>query len=87
MVFSHGVDGIARCTAAFPRDEQYQRIAHLRFLAALAAAGNGNALFFADDSGQRISQTAFSWKALDVDIRRRSRNLCINYRTLHQIRQ
>jgi superfamily I DNA/RNA helicase len=61
-------------------------IAHLRFLAALMAQGDGDALFFAGDLGQRIFQTPFSWRALGVDIRGRSRNLRINYRTSHQIR-
>ena len=36
--------------------------------------------------GQRIFQPPFSWKALGVDIRGRSRTLHINYRTSHQIR-
>jgi superfamily I DNA/RNA helicase len=60
-------------------------IAHVRFFAAL---GNQrpNALFFAGDLGQRIFQQPFSWKALGVDIRGRSRTLRINYRTSHQIR-
>src|SRR5467141_4546814 len=44
-------------------------------------------LFFAGDLGQRIFQQPFSWKSLGVDIRGRSRNLRINYRTSHQIRQ
>jgi superfamily I DNA/RNA helicase len=43
-------------------------------------------LFFAGDLGQRIFQQPFSWKALGVDIRGRSRTLHINYRTSHQIR-
>lgn len=60
-------------------------IAHLRFFAALGA-GHPNALFFAGDLGQRIFQQPFSWKALGVDIRGRSRTLRINYRTSHQIR-
>lgn len=60
-------------------------IAQLRFLAALGA-GRPNGLFFAGDLGQRIFQQPFSWKALGVDIRGRSRNLHINYRTSHQIR-
>ncbi len=61
-------------------------IAHLRFLAAL---GNQrpNALFFAGDLGQRIFQQPFSWLALGVDIRGRSRTLRVNYRTSHQIRK
>ena len=59
--------------------------AHLRFFAALGAA-RPNALFFAGDLGQRIFQQPFSWKALGVDIRGRSRTLRVNYRTSHQIR-
>jgi superfamily I DNA/RNA helicase/mRNA-degrading endonuclease RelE of RelBE toxin-antitoxin system len=60
-------------------------IAQLKFLAAL---GNNrpNSLFFAGDLGQRIFQQPFSWKALGVDIRGRSKTLRINYRTSHQIR-
>ncbi|MDR2012600.1 MAG: DNA helicase, partial [Rhodanobacter sp.] len=38
------------------------------------------------DLGQRIFQTAFSWKSLGVDVRGRSRTLTVNYRTSHQIR-
>ena len=60
-------------------------VAQLRFLAALGS-GRPNALFFAGDLGQRIFQQPFSWKALGVDIRGRSRTLRINYRTSHQIR-
>ncbi len=60
-------------------------IAHLRFFAALGA-DRPNALFFAGDIGQRIFQQPFSWKALGVDIRGRSRTLRVNYRTTHQIR-
>jgi len=57
--------------------------------AAVPAAAGGdrpNALFFAGDLGQRIFQQPFSWRALGVDIRGRSRTLRINYRTSHQIR-
>ncbi len=61
-------------------------IAQLRFFAALGGS-KPNALFFAGDLGQRIFQQPFSWKSLGVDIRGRSRNLRINYRTSHQIRQ
>jgi mRNA-degrading endonuclease RelE of RelBE toxin-antitoxin system len=61
-------------------------ISHLRFFAALGA-GRPNALFFAGDLGQRIFQQPFSWKALGVDIRGRSRTLRVNYRTSHQIRK
>jgi hypothetical protein len=60
-------------------------VAQLRFLAALGA-DRPNSLFFAGDLGQRIFQQPFSWKALGVDIRGRSRTLRINYRTSHQIR-
>lgn len=61
-------------------------VAQLRFLAALGGA-RPNALFFAGDLGQRIFQQPFSWKALGVDIRGRSRTLRVNYRTSHQIRR
>ncbi len=60
-------------------------VAHARFLAALGA-GRANALFFAGDLGQRIFQQPFSWKAMGIDIRGRSRALRVNYRTSHQIR-
>ncbi len=60
-------------------------VSHLRLLAALGG-GRPNALFFAGDVGQRIFQQPFSWKALGVDIRGRSRTLRVNYRTSHQIR-
>jgi superfamily I DNA/RNA helicase len=60
-------------------------ISHLRFLSALGAH-RPDALFFTGDLGQRIFQQPFSWKALGVDIRGRSRTLRINYRTSHQIR-
>jgi superfamily I DNA/RNA helicase len=60
-------------------------IPQLRFLAALAG-DRPNGLFFAGDLGQRIFQQPFSWKALGVDVRGRSRTLRINYRTSHQIR-
>jgi mRNA-degrading endonuclease RelE of RelBE toxin-antitoxin system len=60
-------------------------VAHLRFLAAIGAH-RPDALFFAGDLGQRIFQQPFSWLALGVDIRGRSRNLRVNYRTSHQIR-
>jgi mRNA-degrading endonuclease RelE of RelBE toxin-antitoxin system len=60
-------------------------VTQLRFLSALAG-GRPNSLFFAGDLGQRIFQQPFSWKALGVDVRGRSRTLRINYRTSHQIR-
>ena len=60
-------------------------VPQLRFLAALAG-GRPNGLFFAGDLGQRIFQQPFSWRELGVDLRGRSQNLRINYRTSHQIR-
>lgn len=60
-------------------------VAHLRFFSALGAS-RPDALFFAGDLGQRIFQLPFSWKSIGVDIRGRSRNLRVNYRTSHQIR-
>lgn len=58
-------------------------------LAFVAAVGGRrpDGLFFAGDLGQRIFQLPFSWKAIGVDIRGRSRTLTVNYRTSHQIRQ
>ena len=61
-------------------------VAQLRFLASLGAA-RPNGLFFAGDLGQRIFQQLFSWQALGVEVRGRSRTLKINYRTSHQIRR
>jgi superfamily I DNA/RNA helicase len=61
-------------------------IAQLRFMAALGSK-KPDSLFFAGDLGQRIFQQPFSWKALGVEIRGRSRTLRINYRTSHQIRK
>lgn len=58
---------------------------HLKFLAALAGQRD-DGLFFCGDLGQRIFQQPFSWKALGVDIRGRSKILKVNYRTSHQIR-
>ena len=60
-------------------------VPELRFLAELGG-NRRNGLFFAGDLGQRIFRTPFSWKALGVDVRGRSRTLRINYRTSHQIR-
>jgi mRNA-degrading endonuclease RelE of RelBE toxin-antitoxin system len=60
-------------------------VAQLRFLAALGAE-RPNGLFFAGDLGQRIFQQPFSWQALGVEVRGRSRTLRVNYRTSHQIR-
>jgi superfamily I DNA/RNA helicase len=60
-------------------------VAHLRFFATLGR-NQPNSLFFAGDLGQRIFQQPFSWIELGVDIRGRSQNLTVNYRTSHQIR-
>ncbi|MFH1974325.1 MAG: UvrD-helicase domain-containing protein [Pseudomonadota bacterium] len=60
-------------------------VAQLRFLAVLGGR-RPNSLFFAGDLGQRIFQQPFSWKALGIDVRGRSKTLRINYRTSHQIR-
>jgi superfamily I DNA/RNA helicase/mRNA-degrading endonuclease RelE of RelBE toxin-antitoxin system len=60
-------------------------VAQLRLLSAIGG-DRPNALFFAGDLGQRIFQQPFSWKALGVDVRGRSRTLRVNYRTSHQIR-
>lgn len=60
-------------------------VAQLRFLAAMGA-NRPDGLFFTGDLGQRIFQQSFSWKAVGVDIRGRSRTLKVNYRTSHQIR-
>ena len=60
-------------------------VSQLRLLAAMAGS-KPNGLLFAGDLGQRIFQTPFSWKALGVDVRGRSRTLHVNYRTSHQIR-
>jgi UvrD-like helicase C-terminal domain len=43
-------------------------------------------LFFAGDIGQRIFQHPFSWRALGIDVRGRSANLKVCYRTSRQIR-
>lgn len=66
-------------------EAQDVNIPQLRFLSALGG-NRPNSLFFAGDLGQRIFQQPFSWKALDVNVRGRSRSLHINYRTSHQIR-
>jgi len=60
-------------------------IPQLRFLAAFGS-DVPNGLFFAGDLGQRIFQQPFSWKAVGVDVRGRSKTLRVNYRTSHQIR-
>lgn len=61
-------------------------ISALEWLAAICHK-HPDSLFCAGDTGQRIFQQPFSWKACGVDIRGRARSLKINYRTSHQIRQ
>jgi superfamily I DNA/RNA helicase len=61
-------------------------VPQMRLFAAMGGE-RPNALFFAGDLGQRIFQQPFSWRALGVDIRGRSRTLRVNYRTSHQIRE
>jgi mRNA-degrading endonuclease RelE of RelBE toxin-antitoxin system len=60
-------------------------VGELRMMSAIASGPN--ALFFAGDIGQRIFQQPFSWLTLGVDVRGRSSNLRINYRTSRQIRE
>ncbi|MDZ4278127.1 MAG: 3'-5' exonuclease, partial [Dehalococcoidia bacterium] len=66
-------------------EAQDMGVAQLCFLAALGG-DRPTALFFTGDLGQRIFQQPFSWLALGIDIRGRSRALRVNYRTSHQIR-
>jgi superfamily I DNA/RNA helicase len=60
-------------------------VAHVRLFASLGLH-RPDALFFTGDLGQRIFQQPFSWLALGVDVRGRSKTLRVNYRTSHQIR-
>lgn len=83
-LLSEGAD--APATHVVVDEAQDVSVPQLRFLAALAGE-RADGLFFAGDLGQRIFQTPFSWKALGVDIRGRSRVLKVNYRTSHQIRE
>ena len=72
--------------AAVIDEAQDVSVTQLRFLAAFGGS-RPNALFFSGDLGQRIFQQPFSWKALGVDVRGRSKTLRVNYRTSHQIRE
>lgn len=67
-------------------ESQDMGVYHLRFLAALGKH-RPNGLFFTGDLGQRIFQQLFSWRALGIDIRGRSKTLKVNYRTSDQIRK
>ncbi len=77
--------------AAFPfthvvvDEAQDLSVPQVRFLGALSGS-SADMLFFTGDLGQRIFHLPFSWKALGVDIRGRSRILKVCYRTSHQIR-
>lgn len=73
-------------THAIVDEAQDLGVPELRMLAAIIRNA-ADALFFAGDLGQRIFQEPFSWLALGVDIRGRSKTLKVNYRTSHQIRQ
>lgn len=73
-------------THAIVDEAQDLGVPELRMLAAITP-DTPDALFFAGDLGQRIFQEPFSWLALGVDIRGRSKTLKVNYRTSHQIRQ
>ncbi|MDR4469068.1 MAG: UvrD-helicase domain-containing protein [Nitrospira sp.] len=89
-VFTNLASGLAKTNKrpfdfAVVDEAQDMGISQLRFFATLGS-NRENALFFAGDLGQRIFQQPFSWKALGVDIRGRSRTLRVNYRTSHQIR-
>lgn len=73
-------------THAVVDESQDLGVPELRMLRAITP-DMPDGLFFAGDLGQRIFQEPFSWLALGVDIRGRSRTLKVNYRTSHQIRQ
>ena len=86
-VTRHHADNSAKPFSHIVIDEaQDLGVPELRFLAAIAPAGE-NGLFFSGDLGQRIFQQPFSWKALGVDVRGRAATLKVNYRTSHQIRR
>lgn len=61
-------------------------VPQLRLLASMLGQ-KPNGLFFSGDLGQRIFQLPFSWSALGVDIRGRSKTLKVNYRTSQEIRK
>jgi superfamily I DNA/RNA helicase len=83
----------ARVTSTNPLFEhviadEYQDLglAEMTFLRAATRKGDDD-LFLCGDSGQRIYKPPFSWLSLGVDIRGRSSNLQVNYRTTEQIRR
>ena len=77
-----------KCPYDFAVIDEAQDISvpQLRLLASMLSI-KPNGLFFAGDLGQRIFQQPFSWAALGVDIRGRSKTLKINYRTSQEIRR
>jgi len=68
--------------------DEYQDLgpAEMRFLRALVRPGCDD-LFLCGDSCQRIYKAPCSWLSLGIDIRGRSTNLKVNYRTTEQIRR
>ena len=68
--------------------DEYQDLgpAEMSFLRVLVKPGCGD-LFLCGDSGQRIYKAPTSWLSLGIDIRGRSTNLKVNYRTTEQIRR
>lgn len=82
------VKGSGKCPYDFAVIDEAQDISvpQLRLLASILSV-KPNGLFFAGDLGQRIFQQPFSWAALGVDIRGRSKTLKINYRTSQEIRR
>jgi superfamily I DNA/RNA helicase len=80
--------GSGKCPYDFAVIDEAQDISvpQLRLLASILSV-KPNGLFFAGDLGQRIFQQPFSWAALGVDIRGRSKTLKINYRTSQEIRR
>ncbi len=90
QVYARVTEGIASNSSPFEfvvvDEAQDINVPQLRMLAAMAGE-TPDGLFFSGDLGQRIFQAAFSWKALGVDVRGRSKTLRVNYRTSHQIRR
>jgi superfamily I DNA/RNA helicase len=68
--------------------DEYQDLgpAEMRLLRTLVKPGCDD-LFLCGDSGQRIYKAPTSWLSLGLDIRGRSTNLKVNYRTTEQIRR
>jgi superfamily I DNA/RNA helicase len=88
MAVANALEKLKKATFDFILVDEAQdlSIAQLRMLAVMGKH-RPDALFFAGDIGQRIFQQPFSWLACGVDLRGRSKNLRVNYRTSHQIRK